>query len=91
MAEGDQTLSDVAALVEELLPLWRRAIGPVAYNVVLHCLPFDLVGEPYYHWHLELVPRISQVAGFEWGSNVFINSTPSEAAARHLRNLASRS
>lgn len=87
MAANTSQLTEVANLTTQILSLWDRAIGPVAYNLVLHCLPFDLAGEPYYHWHLEMLPRTGQVAGFEWASDVFINATPSEVAARHLRNL----
>ena len=90
MAADPSLVAGIAELIEKLLPLWSEAIGPVAYNLVLHCLPFDLLDEPYYHWHLELLPRTGQVAGFEWSSNIYINPTPSEVAARHLRNLASR-
>jgi len=28
------------------------------------------------HWHIELVPRLSQIAGFEWGSGFYINPLP---------------
>ena len=88
LSAGPELLAGVAKLVDQILPLWHKAIGDVAYNFVLHCLPFDLADEPYYHWHLELIPRTGQIAGFEWGSDIFINATPSEVAAHHLRNLA---
>ncbi len=84
-------LLSIAEITTTVLDLWRRALGEVAYNLILHCLPFDLLGEPYYHWHLEMLPRTGQVAGFEWGSNMYINATPSEVAARHLRKLADHS
>ena len=38
-----------------------------------------------YHWHIELVPRLTQVAGFEWGTGFYINPTSPEDAARFLR------
>jgi len=38
-----------------------------------------------YHWHIEITPRITQVAGFEWGSGFYINPTPPEEAAKYLR------
>lgn len=88
MSARPEQLRGLARLAHQILPLWEQAIGPVAYNLVLHCLPFDLVDEPYYHWHLELLPRTGQVAGFELGSDMYINATPSEVAARHLRTLA---
>ena len=39
----------------------------------------------YYHWHVEIIPRITRVAGFEWGTGFFINPTPPEEAAEYLR------
>ena len=38
-----------------------------------------------YHWHIEIMPKLVSVAGFEWGSGFYINPTPPELAARHLR------
>lgn len=87
MSAQSRQLEVLAELIAEILPLWRTAIGSTAYNLILHCLPFDLVDEPYYHWHVELLPRTGRIAGFEWGSDIFINATPSEVAAHHLRNL----
>ncbi len=87
MASGESLLQKVAQLVADVLPLCTKAIGSRAHNLILHTLPFDLVGEPYYHWHLQLLPRTGRIAGFEWGSDIFINATPSEVAAHHLRNL----
>jgi UDPglucose--hexose-1-phosphate uridylyltransferase len=42
-------------------------------------LPYD------YHWHIELVPRLTRIAGFEWGTGFYMNPTPPEDAARFLR------
>jgi UDPglucose--hexose-1-phosphate uridylyltransferase len=38
-----------------------------------------------YHWHIELVPRLTSIAGFEWGTGFFINPTSPEDAALFLR------
>ena len=40
-----------------------------------------------FHWHIELLPRITRVAGFEWGTGFYINPTPPEEAARFLRKV----
>jgi len=39
-----------------------------------------------FHWHLEIMPRLTRVAGFEWGSGFYINTTPPEDAAKYLRD-----
>ena len=40
---------------------------------------------PHYHWHIELIPRLTKVAGFEWGTGFYINPTPPEESAQFLR------
>ena len=42
----------------------------------------------YYHWHLEITPTLTRVAGFEIGSGFHINPTPPEDAAQYLREVA---
>lgn len=41
--------------------------------------------ESYFHWHIEIMPRLAKVAGFEWGSGFHINTIAPEEAARRLR------
>jgi UDPglucose--hexose-1-phosphate uridylyltransferase len=40
---------------------------------------------PYYHWRLDVMPKLTKVAGFEWGTGFYINPTPPEESARFLR------
>ncbi|MCD5416317.1 galactose-1-phosphate uridylyltransferase [Candidatus Bipolaricaulota bacterium] len=40
------------------------------------------------HWRIEIIPRLTRMAGFEWGSGLHINPTPPEEAARYLREVA---
>ena len=46
-------------------------------------------GEPgagdFYHWHVEVMPKLTRVAGFEWGTGFYINPTGPEEAAEVLR------
>ena len=85
-ASEDQ-LEAIATFAGRILHLWERALGRVSFNFALHSLPFDFADKTYYHWHLEMIPRTSQIAGFEWGAQMYINPTASEVAARHLKNL----
>jgi UDPglucose--hexose-1-phosphate uridylyltransferase len=78
-------IGEAARLVQELIGCIERALGPVGYNFLLHSQPFDTSRYDYYHWHIELFPRITKVAGFEWSTGVFINTTPPETAADELR------
>ncbi len=58
----------------------RRAIPDLAYNCYLHTTPREYHAS--FHWHLELIPRTAQAAGFEWATNCFINTTAPEMTAQ---------
>jgi UDPglucose--hexose-1-phosphate uridylyltransferase len=60
----------------------RAAAADPAYNLVLHTSPSP--GEDF-HWHVELMPRLAPLAGFEAGTGFFINPVAPEDAARMLR------
>jgi UDPglucose--hexose-1-phosphate uridylyltransferase len=49
-------------------------------------LPFHSAEAQLYHWHWELIPRTSQLAGLEWGAGVHINPLSPERAAQKLRD-----
>jgi UDPglucose--hexose-1-phosphate uridylyltransferase len=78
-------LADVAELLGRLFARYERVLGDPPYNFALHTAPLQVYDVEHYHWHLEVMPKLTQVAGFEWGSGFFINATPPEDAARFLR------
>jgi UDPglucose--hexose-1-phosphate uridylyltransferase len=91
----DAELRGLSVILRDLLRKIRLLLEDPPYNLVLHTAPspHPRPGHPRdwstiehdYHWHLELVPRISRRAGFEWGSGYTINPTAPEEAARHLK------
>ena len=56
-----------------------------SYNYIIHSAPFNTKELPHYRWHIEIFPRLSRIAGFEWGSGFYINPVPPEEAAKFLR------
>jgi UDPglucose--hexose-1-phosphate uridylyltransferase len=52
---------------------------------LLHLAPFDISADQYYQWHIELFPRLSNPAGYEWGTGCWINPVAPEEAAESLR------
>lgn len=78
----------LAGILKELLAKMEGALGMPDYNFVLHNAPLRANDLAHYHWHLEIIPRTGEVAGFEWGSGFFINPTPPEEAAAFLRDAA---
>jgi UDPglucose--hexose-1-phosphate uridylyltransferase len=78
---------DLAGLLQNILRRIDRALSYPPYNYVIHTSPFREEVNDFYHWHLELMPKLTNVAGFEWGSGFYINPTPPEEAARFLRDV----
>jgi Galactose-1-phosphate uridylyltransferase len=75
----------LARLLKAVLQRLDRALDAPPFNLVLHTSPFaEEVGDVY-HWHIEIMPRVTRVAGFECGTGFFINPTPPEEAAQVLR------
>lgn len=76
---------DIARTLRVVLRKLRTALDDPAYNFMLHTTPFHQGPQPHYHWHIEIIPMLTNVAGFEWGSGFHINPTPPEKAAEFLR------
>jgi UDPglucose--hexose-1-phosphate uridylyltransferase len=54
---------------------------------MIHSSPVQEGAMVHYHWHIEIIPKLTKVAGFEWGTGFYINPTPPEEAARFLRDV----
>jgi UDPglucose--hexose-1-phosphate uridylyltransferase len=76
---------NLASILKSTLLKFKNVLENPAYNFVLHNTPLREHNLPHYHWHLELIPKLTDVAGFEWGSGFYINTTPPEEAAKFLR------
>ena len=72
----------------------RKILGDFPFNFVLHTAPFKRdpgkrgyweTVEQDYHWHFEILPILTRVAGFEWGSGFYINPLPPEDACKSVR------
>lgn len=76
----------LAAALKTLLQRVDSVLDRPAYNFVLHTTPMREDTELFYHWHLEFMPKLTKVAGFEWGTGFYINPTPPEVSAQALRD-----
>ena len=79
---------NLAKVLKRLLQKLDLVLENPPYNFVLHTSPFSESTGDYYHWHFEVMPKLTKVAGFEWGSGFYINPTPPEEAARFLREAS---
>lgn len=75
----------LARILQDTLKRMDSVLEEPAYNFIIHTSPFRESHEDYYHWHLELIPKLIRVAGFEWGSGFYINPTPPEEATKFMR------
>ena len=93
----DQDLRGLASVLRDVLARYREALDDPPFNYILRTSPNVNVHprrahywetiEFDFHWHIELFPRLTRVAGFEWGSGFYINPTPPEDAAKYLRSI----
>lgn len=85
-------VQDLSRILKKTLSLLKESLDDPAYNFVIHTTPYDGTGNvPFYHWHIEIAPKLNRSAGFEWGTGFYINPTPPEQAAKVLRELNNRS
>jgi UDPglucose--hexose-1-phosphate uridylyltransferase len=77
----------LAEMLKEVLLRVRGCLDDPPYNYSLHTAPCDARDENRWHWHLEIMPRLTVAAGFEMGTGIYINVTPPEQAAAHLREV----
>jgi UDPglucose--hexose-1-phosphate uridylyltransferase len=78
----------LAPMLKDLLSRLDRALDFPAYNYIVHTSPIGEEAQDYYHWHIEIIPKLTKMAGFEWGTGFYINPTPPEESAKFLRDVA---
>ena len=96
-SQDDALILRLARHVREVITRMKKSLNDPPYNYLLHTAPayqhqrrrpgYWSTIEADWHWHIEILPRLTRVAGFEWGSGFYINPTPPEDAARFLREV----
>jgi len=84
----------LARVLKTVLLKLKIGLNDPDYNYVIHTAPFrrEKIGywktiEQDYHWHIEIIPRLTKVAGFEWGTGFYICPLPPEETAKFLREV----
>lgn len=88
----DEELTNLAKILPRTLKAYKKVLANPAHNFWIHSLPIR-AEEPeaqYYHWHLDLVPRIKTLGGLEMGAGIMVDDRVGpEEAARQLRESLS--
>lgn len=79
-------VNNLAWVLRSTLRKLEKVLERPPYNIMIHTAPLQDPANPYYHWHIEIIPKLTRVAGFEWGTGFYINPTPPEEAAQFLRD-----
>jgi len=81
----DDNYFSAAEVLSAVLKRYDKVLNSPPYNYMIHTTPFGDGATPHYHWHMEVIPRLTKMAGFEWGTGFYINPTPPEEATVYLR------
>ena len=82
-----EELPELAVVLKETIARLKKVFANVTYNFMIHSSPINGDGGiEGYHWHIEFMPKLTRVAGFEWGSGFYLVNTPPELAAKYLRD-----
>jgi len=77
----------LGVILRDALHKLKVALNDPPYNFIIHTSPINGHEREDYHWHIEIMPKLVQVAGFEWGSGFYINPVAPEEVSRNLMNV----
>jgi UDPglucose--hexose-1-phosphate uridylyltransferase len=64
-----------------------KSLSDPDYNYVISSTPCHETNEEYFHWYIQILPRVAEIAVFELGSGILINTVIPEKAAKFLREV----
>ena len=76
--------NELARHCRDVVKRLERLLEDAAYNILLQLPSMERVDQD--PWYLQIFPRISKPAGFELGSDIWINPVTPEAASQTLRS-----
>jgi UDPglucose--hexose-1-phosphate uridylyltransferase len=83
----EEEIQPLASILKDTLRRINMSLNSPPYNLIIHSSPLEDSDYSFYHWHIEIMPKLTKVAGFEWGSGFYINPTSPEEAAMFMRDL----
>lgn len=78
-------ISALAVALKKTLGMLYRGLDDPDLNLVIKSAPVKERQNKAFHWFITIVPRLTEPAGFELGSGMFINASIPEESAEFLR------
>ncbi len=79
--------TSLGRLISDVLRRMNRALETPPYNLLIHSAPVSDASSDHYHWHVEIIPKVTKLAGFERATGCYVNPTSPEEAAEVLRGI----
>jgi len=87
---SDEDTKEFADMLGTVLKKLHKGLGDPPFNFYIDSAPsdreFTCPAQDFYVWHLEIIPKLSTLAGFELGTGVEVNVVEPKEAAELLRN-----
>ena len=80
-------LAELAMVLKDTLLCLYRGLDNPAFNLIVDTTIPEDEEDPYYHWHIRIIPRMALIAGFEMGSGIYISTALPEDTASHMRQI----
>ncbi len=84
---NDNEIEELGWVFRTVMLKIHNSLDDPDYNYVIKSAPTGEETAGYFHWYIEITPRVSDPAGFALGSGIGINEVPPEEAARRLREI----
>ncbi len=76
---------ELANLFQKVIKALNLIFPNINFNICFQGVPNLLEYKNIHHWHLQIIPRLSGIAGFELGTSCYINIFPPELVAKNLK------
>ncbi len=82
-----EDLAEMARVLRKTLHGLYSALGNPDFNYIIQSAPAEDENKAYYLWHLQILPRVATIAGFELGSGIYITTMVPEESAAYMRDF----
>lgn len=85
---NEEDLRELAQVLRRTLRALFDRLSDPDFTYIVHSAPTEDENKEYYLWHIQIVPRLTAIAGFELGSGIYISTILPEQSAVMMRESA---